>query len=139
MTTLIPTPSQPKHFDPEAAAGPQLIGSRCADCSMLVFPPQDYCPACASPNVTPTRLSRDGKLYTYSVVHIAPKGWQAPYVIGYVDLPEGVRVFSHISVGDTRQLQHDMPVRLALGILRTDELGQPVPSFLFVPAPNQST
>ena len=36
-----------------------------------------------------------GSLYAWSVVHVAPKGWNVPYIAGYVDLPESVP-FAHI-------------------------------------------
>jgi uncharacterized OB-fold protein len=120
----------------EAEGGPQLMGSRCVTCSTVVFPPVEVCPACTANDPVPTPLSREGKLYSFSVVHVAPKGWQAPYIIGYVDLTEGVRVFSHIAVNDVSKLYHDMRVRLDVGTIRMDEQGQAVNSFRFAPAPD---
>ena len=43
-----------------------------------------------------TPLSRRGVLYCYSVVHVNQPGFTAPYVVAYVDLPEGPRVFGHL-------------------------------------------
>jgi uncharacterized OB-fold protein len=123
----------------EAEAGPQLIGSRCTNCSTIVFPPVEVCPVCTTGDSVPAPLSREGKLYSFSVVHVAPKGWQAPYIIGYVDLPEGVRIFSHVAVSNVSELYHDMKVQLEVGSIRVDEQGQEVSSFRFVPAPGTNS
>ena len=47
-------------------------------------------------------------------MHVAPAVWQVPYVIGYVDLPEGVRVFGKIAGTDgvAAGLAPDITVRV---------------------------
>ncbi len=44
-----------------------------------------------------TRLGPQGRLYSYTVAHVAPAGWRAPYLQAFVELPEGPRVFTLIS------------------------------------------
>lgn len=46
--------------------------------------------------MTEVLLNRRGILYSYSVVHVNQLGFTAPYVVGYVDLPEGPRIFGHL-------------------------------------------
>jgi uncharacterized OB-fold protein len=41
-------------------------------------------------------LGRVGTLYSFTIVYVAPRGFTAPYAVGYVDLPEGLRVFAPI-------------------------------------------
>jgi uncharacterized OB-fold protein len=120
-------------LDLEVEGGPRLVGSECADCGQTVFPPVPMCFECLSENMRPRALSREGKLYSYSVVRIAPRGWQVPYAIGYVDLPEGVRVLSHIVGVSFDQLACDVDVRLQVGAIRTSEAGQPMISYQFAP------
>lgn len=43
------------------------------------------------------RIGQLGVLYSFTVCHVAPAGWRAPYLQAYVQLPEGIRVFSLIS------------------------------------------
>jgi len=43
------------------------------------------------------RLGRRGTLYSFTVCHAAPTGWRAPYLQAYVQLPEGLRLFSLVS------------------------------------------
>lgn len=110
-----------------------LIASECADCGKRVFPPTDICPECLSENMSRLGLSRRGTLYSWSVVHAAPKGWSLPFVAAYVDLPEGVRVFAHMVGIDPARLVMDMPVEVCLAILGTDETGAAVESYSFAP------
>ncbi len=77
-------------------------------------------------------MPAEGLLYSWSVVHVAPKPWVTPYVIGYVDLPNGVRVFAHIG-GDPELLKVDMPVRVEPAEIGLDLQGQPRSFFRFTP------
>lgn len=87
-----------------------LIGSQCKECGFKLFPPSAVCPECLSDKVFPLRISNNGKLYCYTKVHVAPPSWATPYIIGYVDMPEGVRIFGKIEVAREKDLRVDMPV-----------------------------
>ncbi len=110
----------------------RLIGTKCAACGTCVFPPVAVCPECMSEELERHALSATGSLYSWSVVHAAPKGWRLPYIAGYVDLPEEVRVFAHIEA-DPSTLAFDMDVTLCLAQLGTDEEGRPMTGFAFRP------
>lgn len=110
-----------------------IVASECADCRKRVFPPTDICPECLSENLNRLPLSRRGTLYSWSVVHAAPKGWRLPFIAAYVDLPEGVRVFAHMVDVDPAALVMDMDVEVCMARLGTDEAGAPVESYSFVP------
>ncbi|MEK9643993.1 MAG: Zn-ribbon domain-containing OB-fold protein [Alphaproteobacteria bacterium] len=111
----------------------RLIGTECRDCGTKVFPPVHVCPECMSENVSETELSTEGTLYSWSVVHVAPKNWHVPYIAGYVDLPEGVRVFAHIVEADPDAMTMDMGVSLMTAVLGEAD-GEPVESYAFTPA-----
>ncbi len=115
-----------------AEGAPRLIGTECGDCGTKVFPPVHVCPECMSENIAETELSMEGTLYSWSVVHVAPKEWKVPYVAGYVDLTDGVRVFAHIVGADPAALEMDMPVGLTTAVLGEDGNG-PVESYAFTP------
>tara|TARA_X000000950_G_C13539309_1_gene506926 strand:- start:285 stop:554 length:270 start_codon:yes stop_codon:yes gene_type:complete len=86
-----------------------------------------------SENLRDFELSDSGSLYTWSVVHVAPKGWNVPYIAGYVDLPQSVRVFAHIVGVDAADLEMDMAVTLTTTVVGADENGT-VESYAFTPA-----
>jgi uncharacterized protein len=90
---------------------PRLRGGACRTCTQRWFPPSVGCPACGSAEVEAVPLADRGLLYSYSTVHL---GEQAPYSIGYIDLPGGVRVFGRLSPESGDRLAPGVPVRLAL-------------------------
>jgi benzoylsuccinyl-CoA thiolase BbsA subunit len=111
----------------------KLSASRCVDCKSLTFPPAPLCSKCGGQKVAPAPLSEHGTLYSYSVLHVGARGWLAPYVLGYVDLPEGVRVFSHID-GAPEALRIDMPVSLEIREPIKNAEDQDVLAFAFRPS-----
>lgn len=113
---------------------PVLVASRCQECGARIFPPVEVCPDCMAEDLARFRLAPHGTLYSWSVVHAAPAGWTTPYIAGYVDLPDGVRVFAHIVDADPARLEIDMAVTLCVRTLGADETGAPVASYAFAPA-----
>lgn len=92
---------------------PRLVGSACELCQLVMYPGDDLCPGCLGP-ARPRALSASGTLYSFSVVHIGPPERAVPYTVGYVDLPEGARLFAHLETPDADQLACDIPVALRL-------------------------
>jgi uncharacterized OB-fold protein len=43
------------------------------------------------------KVGQRGSLYSFTVCHVAPAAWEAPYLQAYIELPEGLRVFSLVS------------------------------------------
>ena len=118
----------------DAKGAVHLIATECNECNKRVFPPTPVCPECMSENVGPVTLGDRGTLYSWSVVHAAPRGWSLPYIAAYVDLPEGVRVFAHMVDLDPATLVMDMQMEVCMATLGTDESGATVESYSFVPA-----
>jgi uncharacterized OB-fold protein len=112
---------------------PRLIGGRCATCGALSFPRAAVCTECMSEDIEKNEIAGAGRVYSYSVVHQAPKGWSVPYALGYVDLTDKVRVLAHIDVPESA-LAIDMPVRLSVGRVGTGPAGEPLMTYTFVQA-----
>ena len=79
------------------AAGPRLRGTRCQRCGRYAFPARVVCPRCKERSMASAELGQRGTLYSFTVCHVAPEGWQAPYLQAYIELREGLRIFSLIS------------------------------------------
>src|SRR5712672_93851 len=73
-----------------------LIGGACQHCGNQTFPRAPVCCVCMSEAIEPMPMPRVGTLYAFSTVHVAAKKWHKPMRIGYVDLPNGARVFPHL-------------------------------------------
>jgi uncharacterized OB-fold protein len=120
-------------LDPE---NPVLQGSLCGSCGKVSFPRKSICPGCLSKeNLEEKVLSRQGELYSYSVAHVAPEGFKAPYAFGLVVLPEGLRLFSILQDCEPFEevLKIGLPVQLDLGAIVKNEEGDDVFSYVFKP------
>ena len=81
-------------------ASPQLRGSRCDRCSTVAFPASVSCQRCGGAETTEIDLSRTGTVWTATIQRFAPKSPPyippaegfTPFAVGYVELPEGVKV-----------------------------------------------
>jgi len=107
-----PTP-ETQHFWDGTAAG-ELRLQRCRACDDPYFPPQPFCPRCASGDVEVVRASGRGSLYSYVITHRAAPGFEAPYVIAEVELEEGPRLLSNLLdvEPDPEQLPLDLPLEV---------------------------
>lgn len=114
----------------DASGRPHLIGGCCKNCGALSFPSAEVCASCLSEEIEVVNLGDEGTLYSYSIVHQAPRGWTTPYALGYVDLPDDVRVLAHIDVPHAA-LAVEMPVRLSVGVVGSDDSGIPLMSYTF--------
>jgi uncharacterized OB-fold protein len=113
-------------FESQDDGGAVLIGGACRDCGNRTFPRAPVCCVCMGENIAAEAMPRSGKLYAFSRVHVAAKKWKKPMCIGYVDLPNGARVFAHLdgdlSIGDA--------VEPFAGIVGEDDNGQ-IETFVF--------
>jgi uncharacterized OB-fold protein len=110
----------------------RLLASRCTHCSQLAFPPTDECARCGRAedgDRQSVSLSGLGRLYTYSVIHVAPASFRPPYAVGYVDLPEGIRVLAQIELPEGG-LEIGETLQASLGVIRRTE-DEDVLSYVF--------
>jgi uncharacterized OB-fold protein len=114
-------------LDIDASGRPTLIGGRCASCGAETFPRAPVCASCMSEDIHAQPMPHNGTLYAFSTVHVAAKKWRKPMRIGYVDLPNGARVFTHLAGGD---LAIGDEVVVYVGEVADDEEG-PIRSFVF--------
>lgn len=118
----------------------QLVGGRCARCGKIFFPRFNACPGCASrAPMANVRLSRTGKLYSYSVIHVNTLGFKAPYAVGYVDLPEGPRVFGHLDGWQEGPIPLDSHMEIYAGPIGKDRDGKDLISIRFRRLPAERT
>ena len=92
-----------------------------------MFPRAPVCASCMGEDIHAQAMPRSGTLYAFSTVHVAAKKWRKPMRIGYVDLPNGARVFTHLTGAD---LAIGDEVIVDAGEVADDEEG-PIRSFVF--------
>ena len=117
----------------------QLIGSRCTTCGELFFPKKEkgWCLHCYKNSLEDIKLSRKGKIVTFSVVMQQPGGGfykgPVPFAYGCVDLPDGIRIETLLSADDPDKLEVGMDVELEIEKLCDDEEGNEISTFKFKP------
>ena len=102
------------------------------------FPKSLSCrnPNCESKVVEEVLLGRRGRLYSYTVQGYRPPAlfrvtsW-APYAIGLVELPEGLRVMGMLTGCELGEISIDMPLELVVEPLYQDESGRDVLTYKY--------
>jgi uncharacterized protein len=121
---------------------PQLIGSRCTACGIVTFPTQGSCPRCASTEMEERLLPRRGRLWAWTTQDFPPPsppyaGPSAkefvPFGIGYVELPDEVKVETRLTESDPDKLAHGAEMELVVVPFRTDDDGNEAVTFAFRP------
>ena len=112
---------------------PCLLGSRCRTCQEVTFPQKQICPNCFGDDVKPVALSTRGKLFTFTITYQGPKEFSVPYACGYIDLPEGVRLYSLITDWTPERLKIGMDMELGIEKIREDSKGNEVFGYTFRP------
>ncbi len=118
---------------------PRLIGSECKNCGEVFFPSRQdvLCSNCQSSDFQEVKLSPRGKIYSYTVVMQRPpvyyKAAEVPYAIGFVELPEGVRVETLFTGCNFDDLRVGMEVEMLVDGLHAEEDGSQVLCYKFKP------
>ncbi len=114
----------------DASGRPVLVGCICKSCGNRMFPYAPVCPVCMGEDMAREAMPREGTVYSFTVVHVGPTTWQKPFAVGYVDLSNGVRVFSHLR---GRAIEIGQPVVLATADIGRTAEGIPITTFVFQP------
>jgi len=88
----------------------KLMGAKCNKCGALHLPPKPICANCFSTDLKWVPMSPRGKLVTYTVIHVAPKQFEAmvPYPVGIVKLDDGPQLLGRIRDIEPEELKIGM-------------------------------
>ncbi len=118
----------------------RLMGTRCLNCGEVFFGKAVACQQCQSERVEPIKLSRTGKLFSYTVNRGKPPGDYKgpepfqPFGVGLVELPEGISILAPLSDCDVDNLKIGAGMELDIRELYKDQEGNSVLAFAFRPA-----
>ncbi len=118
------------------AGEPHLVGQRCKPCGAVYLGTRRACSRCTAEGpFEEIPLSRKGTVWVWSIVHQSMPGVPVPYVVGIVDLPEGVAVRCNLIdvEPDPAKLRFGMPVEMTTGVSQQDRDGNDVIAFYFRP------
>ncbi len=112
---LVPQPTGDTREFWEGCKEKRLRFQQCADCGHVRWPPSNLCPVCHSLEARWIDSSGRGRIYTFTVYHVAfHPAWKdkVPYVTAVVELEEGPRFLSNIVDAHPQTLSIGMPVEV---------------------------
>jgi uncharacterized OB-fold protein len=122
----IPT-AESAHYWESALAG-RLKVQYCPACNRHQFYPRRFCTTCLSEEIQWVQASGNGRVYTYTVCHVAAHpAFEArvPYAIGMIELDEGVRMLAGIVGANLEHLAIGAPVEVCFERV-SDEIALPM-------------
>jgi benzoylsuccinyl-CoA thiolase BbsA subunit len=125
-----------KDFFMQTNDGYVVVGSKCKSCGKVYFPKKKLCTNCLlldQMEIVP--LSKKGKLVSYSVAYDSMLGIKTPYAFGYIDLPEGIRIYSLLTDCEPfdEKLKIGMDVEMVIEKMMTDEYNMDIICYKFRP------
>lgn len=117
----------------EGPQGWMLMAQRCEACGCIAFPRKRVCPDCFSEDLADFALSRQGSLHTYALTYLGVGRLPAPYLIGFIDLPEKIRVFGLIECPDGAPVHAGQTMQVFGDTLWRDENGDDIFCYKFRP------
>jgi uncharacterized OB-fold protein len=98
-----------------------LMGVKCNGCKRILPPLSSICYYCYGTDLKNVKLSHHGKLYSYTDIYQPHKHFEVPYSVGYIDLPEGVRIFTPLKRKQGELFYVGMPMKLLVETLWGDK------------------
>jgi len=121
--------------------GLSLTGGRCPSCGKTFFPTKPVCPSCFHDGLQKVPMSGKGRLHTFARSHMGPAGLQTPYTIGFIELREGIKLFSLLTQCDPwdEVLVVGMEMEMVIETIREDEEGNEIVGYKFRPSREASS
>lgn len=104
----------------DAAQEGRLLIQQCDDCGEHLFPPQDVCGYCWADALSWTEVSGDGRVHSFSTVHVdihSTWGDRVPYTLAFVELAEGPFLVTNLVDCDPSEVEIGMEVEVTFGEL----------------------
>ena len=98
----------------------RLEAGKCAKCGKTYFPPRVVC-ACGAREFENVTLNDEGTLITFTVIRVPPSQFidEAPYVVGVVELSDGVRLTAQVVDCDFEKLEIGQKVKVEFRRIQT--------------------
>lgn len=91
----------------------RMEAAKCSGCGAISFPPRLVCSECRGRKFEPVVLAKEGKVLTYTVIHVPPSQFsdEAPYAIAVVELDDGVKTMMQLVDCDLDEIRTGQRVR----------------------------
>jgi uncharacterized OB-fold protein len=113
------------------------MGYKCDACGKTSFPVFELCPFCSFGKGKKLPLSTIGTLFSFSITRVPVGPYKPPIIAGYIDLPEGTRIFGQIHA-NIEDVKTGMQVKMETGVIWTENDGTEVMGYYYVPCDKES-
>ncbi len=106
----------------------RIKASKCPECDKVIVPPRNLCPYCRhkSPSSNVVELSNDGKVISFTELHMPPEGFTPPMKMALVELEFGAVVLClgeddidfEVEIGSQVELTYDSEERLRFRVVQ---------------------
>ncbi len=113
----------------------KLMAGKCQKCGKIHLPPRPLCDNCYGTEFQWMQVSGRGKLLTYTVIHVAPQQFQSltPYIVGIVELENGLRIPGAIQGLTQEQMKIGMELTVDFSTCRTPQSWPQWPKYCLKP------
>lgn len=100
----------------------KLEGFKCRNCGYVTPVKIGRCPKCGKTEFDEFKLSKQGEVYSFTVIYSAPRGFEhrVPYVVGIIKLKDGVKVLGEIVDCKPEDVEIGMPVEMVFRKIRVN-------------------
>lgn len=114
----------------------KLMAAKCLHCGKISLPPRPLCDNCLGREFEWVEVEGNGKLLTYTVIHVAPEQFQPlmPYAVGIVEFRGGLKIPGVIQGLTQEQLKIGMELTLDFGTCSTTQKWPQWQRYCFKPA-----
>ncbi len=100
----------------------RLEAGKCTKCGTIAFPHRLVCPKCGGKKFITVKLKEEGKLLTFTIIRVASDKFSkdTPFVVGIVELNDGVRITTQIADVDVEKLKIGQKVKLVFRKIQDD-------------------
>lgn len=92
----------------------RLEAAKCTGCGKVFFPPRLICDKCRSESFETVTLPGDGKLVSFTAIHVPASNFkdEAPISYGVIELEDGTKISAMVTDCAPDELKVGAPVRL---------------------------
>jgi uncharacterized OB-fold protein len=120
---LAPTITRDTQFFYDGLREHKLLIQRCSDCKTFRVPPRPMCGECQSLDWDAVEATGRGAVHSFVMPQYPPLPFfDYPYVVGLIDLEEGVRIVSNLRDVEPLDVTSGMPVEVFYESFNDDEL-----------------
>jgi uncharacterized OB-fold protein len=91
-----------------------LICYKCKSCNHMLPPLTVTCQYCFSNDLEQVSLGKRGKLFAFTTNHMNSAHFEAPFYTGYIEFPEGFKVFSVLEKVEEKPFKIGMEMEMTV-------------------------